>query len=78
MTVHFTDATGWVGMAMLLIAYARRGTLPGRAYNAFNVAGAVLLVVVCVAREAWPPAVLNVIWAGIGLRDMRRGVGKRE
>lgn len=57
-------------MAMLLAGYAWRRKLPGQAYNGLNVVGAVLLVVVCVAREVWPPAVLNVIWAVIGLRDM--------
>jgi hypothetical protein len=60
-------------MVLLLAAYARRDSLQARVYAVMNLVGAVLICVVCVAQEAWPPLALNVVWAVIAVRDLCRG-----
>ncbi|TVQ64196.1 MAG: hypothetical protein EA379_02340 [Phycisphaerales bacterium] len=61
---------GWIGMACIVYAYARRLTLAPRAYALFNLAGGALLGVVCYVQEAWPPFVLQIIWVCIASRDL--------
>lgn len=61
---------GWIGMVMLLWAYARRESLEKRSHAALNLVGAILICVVCFVQAAWPPFVLNCIWALIAVRDI--------
>jgi len=61
---------GWVGMGLLLFAYARRRRLNAPAYSVLNLVGAVLIAVVCFHQKAWPPMALNCVWAIIAARDL--------
>lgn len=63
---------GWVGMGLLLFAYWRRNKLKIRIYGICNLLGAILIGVVCVAQEAWPPLALQVLWGLIAIRDVAK------
>jgi hypothetical protein len=64
------DIGGWIGTAALLYAYWKRQTLSPDWYAILNLAGAVLLAVLCCVRHAWPAVVLDGIWALIAARDL--------
>ena len=61
---------GWIGMACIVYAYARRLTLAPRTYALANLVGGALLGVVCFVQEAWPPFTLQIIWVCIATRDL--------
>jgi hypothetical protein len=61
---------GWLGMFLLVVAYAKRSSLPRRRYAGFNLAGAVCLGVSCYAAAAWPPFAMQCVWGAIALRDL--------
>ncbi len=65
------EIIGWSGAVMILAAYIllSNGRLSGqsRLYQWMNVVGAACFVVNSGYKQAWPSAVLNVVWAGIGL-----------
>ena len=62
---------GWTGAAELLLAYAlvSRGRIAGDSlrYQALNITGSVLLMVNCAYTGAWPSALANVFYLGVGL-----------
>ena len=64
------EIIGWAAAAMILAAYAllTAGKLTARspAYQWMNVLGAIGFIVNSGVNGAYPSAVLNVIWAGIG------------
>jgi hypothetical protein len=61
------ESVGWCGAAALLAAFALVSTGVLRATSAsyllLNLAGALGLAHTSFSRRAYPPAVLNVIWA---------------
>lgn len=61
---------GWIGMAMVLLAYARRESLRAIIYVLLNLVGSVFIAIVCFHQEAWPPLALNCIWFVIAVRDL--------
>lgn len=65
------EIIGWTGAALILAAYIMlsNGRIDGqsRLYQWMNVVGAACFVVNSGYKHAWPSAVLNVVWAGIGL-----------
>ena len=65
------DIVGWIGAGLILGAYAllTAGKLDARsnAYQGMNVVGALGFIANGWWHGAMPSAVLNVIWAGIGL-----------
>lgn len=65
------EVIGWTGAALILAAYVllSMGRLHGqsRLYQWMNVVGAACFVLNSGYNGAIPSAVLNVIWAGIGL-----------
>lgn len=67
----FVEAAGWVAAVLILIAYlmVSTGRLSGRSalFQWLNVGGALGFIINSGAHQAWPSAVLNVIWAGIGI-----------
>lgn len=67
---NMAAVAGWIGMAVLLFAYARRSWLSARTYALLNLVGAALLAVVCFATMAWPAFVLQCIWGLIALGDL--------
>ncbi|WP_432827081.1 CBU_0592 family membrane protein [Dactylosporangium sp. CA-092794] len=66
----FTALLGWVGAALVLVAYAlvsaKRLAGDGLPFQVMNIAGAVTLAVNSAASNAWPSVVVNVVWVGIG------------
>lgn len=69
---HFlVDLIGWLGVAILLVAYAlvslRRleGDSPG--YQALNLVGGALLIVNSFFYGAYPSVTVNIFWIGIAL-----------
>lgn len=62
---------GWLGAAAFLAGYflVSRGRLAGDSlrYQALNIIGAVLLMTNCAYTGAWPSAVSNVFYLGVGL-----------
>ena len=70
------EAIGWTGAALILAAYVllSLGKTHGqsRLYQWMNVVGAACFVLNSGYNGAVPSAVLNVIWAGIGLYTLWR------
>ena len=70
------DVAGWAGAVLLLAAYAlaSAGRVPaeGVAFQTLNLAGAAALMANTAYHGAWPSAMLNVAWIGIGLAALAR------
>ncbi len=64
------NVVGWLGMALLVGAYAlvTTGRIPGTGlvFQLMNLLGGGLLMVNTAWYGAWPSAVLNLIWVVIG------------
>ncbi|MEZ5977951.1 MAG: hypothetical protein R3F34_07025 [Planctomycetota bacterium] len=65
------DAAGWIGIALLLGAYAalEYGAVEDDStlYLAANVAGAYAVATVCAWKRAWPALGLELAWIAITL-----------
>jgi hypothetical protein len=70
------EAIGWTGALLILLAYAllSAGKLTARSksYQWMNIVGAVAFVINSGANGAYPSAVLNVVWVGIGVWALHR------
>lgn len=83
MTIQLLVAiAGWGGAVLILAAYglltAGRLTSKDAAYQWMNVVGAAGFILNSAWNGAWPSAVLNIIWVGIGvvaLWQLRRAAG---
>jgi len=81
--VTVTDVIGWVGALGVLAAYGLltvgRWEAVSMRYQAANTFFAVLLTVWAVSIAAWQSALLNTVWAAVGLvgvvRILRRRAG---
>ena len=83
MTLGFVmEVVGWIGGALILAGYflLTAGKLDAKspAYQWLNVVGAAGFIANSGWNGAWPSAVLNVIWVGIGVVALARIFGKRE
>ncbi|MFC7720490.1 CBU_0592 family membrane protein [Nonomuraea recticatena] len=69
-------AVGWIGAGLMLYAYARvsAGAMAGDGlpYQLINLAGSLALMVNTAYNAAWPSAILNVVWAAIGVVSIVR------
>lgn len=78
-TVILVNVVGWVGMALLISAYALvttgklRGT--GWRFQLMNLVGSASLLVNSAYYTAWPSAALNVVWVLVGLVGLARARG---
>jgi hypothetical protein len=65
------ELAGWLGAALLLLAYAlvsfRRLRPDSAPYQSLNVVGSCLLVVNTVYNHAYPSAVVNLVWIVIAI-----------
>ncbi len=61
---------GWAGMILLVTAYGLRKSLSTTRYALFNLVGAAALAVTCYATKAWPLLALELVWAGIAIKDL--------
>jgi hypothetical protein len=72
------DILGWLGALILISAYVlvSYGSTTGRSflYQTLNVIGSVFLVANTAWHHAWPSSAVNVLWAGIGIGALVRGV----
>lgn len=70
MTELLIDVAGWMGMALLIGAYAlvTAGRLagPSLTFQLMNLFGGALLMVNSAYYGAWPSAALNLVWVVIG------------
>ena len=73
---QLVDGLGWLGAACVLLPYAlvSTGRLAGtsRTFVVLNIAGGILLFVNTWYHQAYPSAVVNVIWTAIGLYAIAR------
>ncbi|GLR47889.1 hypothetical protein GCM10007925_16020 [Sphingomonas astaxanthinifaciens DSM 22298] len=78
----FVDVAGWAAALLILGGYAllTAGKLTARspAYQWMNVLGAIGFVINSGYFKAWPSAVLNVIWAAIGIVALIRIASTRR
>ena len=76
------EVVGWIGAVLILAGYAlltaERVTARSVSYQAMNEVGAAGFIANGVWHKAWPSAILNIIWVGIGVVALFRIYGKRE
>jgi hypothetical protein len=75
-TVVIVNVVGWIGMALLIGAYAlvTAGRLhgPGLTFQLMNLVGGASLMVNSAYYGAWPSAALNLVWVAIGFVGLAR------
>jgi hypothetical protein len=78
---QLVDGLGWVGAAAVVAPYAlvSIGRLSGTslAFAILNVFGGVLLLLNTWYHEAYPSAVVNVVWTAIGVFAIARALHAR-
>jgi hypothetical protein len=76
MTHAILDGVGWLGAALVIVAYALvsfdRLSPASVRYQALNIVGSILLIANTAWHAAWPSAVVNVVWAAIALVAVTR------
>jgi hypothetical protein len=76
LTVIIVNVVGWLGMALLISAYAlvTAGRLhgPGLTFQLMNLFGGGFLMVNSAYYSAWPSAALNLVWVVIGTVGLGR------
>ena len=74
--VLLVDIAGWAGAVLILAAYGllTAGRLSAKSvkYQVMNVVGAIGFIINSAWNNAWPSAILNVIWVGIGVVALTR------
>jgi hypothetical protein len=79
--VSIFDVLGWAGAVLILVAYALLTTGRWQAeqlrYQAANAIGAGALLVWAVSISAWQSALLNAVWAVVGVYGVVR-LGRRR
>ncbi|ETK36033.1 CBU_0592 family membrane protein [Microbispora sp. ATCC PTA-5024] len=77
----FVTIIGTIGAVVLLYGYAMvsagRMSGNGLTYQVLNFAGAATLMVNSAYHAAWPSAILNMVWSGIGVVTLSRLVARR-
>ncbi|MBP7785729.1 hypothetical protein KA062_00540 [Patescibacteria group bacterium] len=65
------EIVGWYGTLAILAAYALSNfniiSTQTLLYQSLNVTGALGIVLISIKRKTYQPAVLNMIWAAIGM-----------
>jgi hypothetical protein len=76
------EVVGWIGAVLILAGYALltagKVTAKSISYQAMNVVGAVGFIANGVWHKAWPSAILNIIWVGIGVAALISIFAKRR
>ena len=76
------EVVGWIGAVLILAGYAlltaEKVTSKSVSYQAMNVIGATGFIANGVWHKAWPSAILNIIWVGIGVVALIRIFAKRR
>lgn len=70
------DILGWVGGAMVVVAYflisSGKANAKSVLFQVLNLLGSIFLIINTYAKGAYPSAVVNVIWVGIALYGFYR------
>jgi hypothetical protein len=81
LTVVIINVVGWLGMALLITAYAlvtaSRIHATGLAFQLMNLFGGGFLMVNSAWYGAWPSAALNLVWVCIGTVGLVRAAVRR-
>lgn len=81
MLALFMEVVGWIGATLILAGYflLSAGKLDGKSptYQWLNVVGALGFIANSAWHQAWPSAILNVIWVGIGVVALIKISGRR-
>ena len=81
LTVILVNVVGWIGMVLLISAYAlvTTGRIlgPSLTFQLMNLVGGGSLMVNSAYYGAWPSAALNLVWVVIGLVGLTRGLKRR-
>jgi hypothetical protein len=76
------EVVGWIGAVLILAGYALltagKVTAKSISYQAMNVVGAAGFIANGVWHKAWPSAILNIIWVGIGVAALISIFAKRR
>jgi len=76
------EVVGWIGAILILGGYAMltagKVTAKSVSYQVMNVVGAAGFIANSSWNGAWPSAILNVIWVGIGVFALGRIYGLRN
>jgi hypothetical protein len=76
MTAVVVDTIGWIGSAMVVIAYAMnmygKMAADSPTYYAFNILGSACLILNTIYHQAIPSAVVNIIWVGLAVVALSR------
>jgi hypothetical protein len=79
--VTFYDVLGWAGALLILAAYALittgRWSSDQLRYQTINAVGAGALLVWAVSIAAWQSALLNAVWAVVGVYGVLRLTRRR-
>jgi hypothetical protein len=71
------EVIGWAGAVLILLAYwllsAGKLDAQSKLYQWMNIIGAAAFILNSGWNGAYPSAVLNVVWVGIGVWALRRG-----
>ena len=72
------DILGWLGALVVVAAYSliSYGSVDGRSpiYQTLNLIGSILLIVNTAWHRAWPSSVVNLVWVGIAIGALSRGL----
>jgi len=70
------DVLGWAAMVLIVVAYALlsagKVSPESKTYQWMNITGSAGFIVNCTVKGAYPSAVLNVLWCGIGVYALVR------
>ena len=75
------DVFGWIGMVLVLIAYALLSTNKinnGKLYQAINLIAAIFMVIGLLPKNAWFSFALQVAWALIALISIIKIILKKD
>jgi len=68
---NFYEIIGWIGMGLIFLAYllVSIGTIESDmlVYQFLNFIGAIGIIIISYVKKAYPPAVLNILWATIAI-----------
>lgn len=71
MSKYAIEIVGWSGTILILLAYLLVSfsiiTSDSLLYQSLNLGGAAGIALISLVKKAYPPAVLNIIWALIAL-----------
>ncbi len=76
------EVVGWVGMILVFLAYSflAKKTInsESKTYRGMNLVGGVSIAINALANNAYPPAILNILWSLIAITDWQKVLENNE